>query len=259
VPGINVEMKIDWKMNPRIARGLLMQPPAIHSASVTVMFEYDYSHPALAEAGRFWESLGEQYDGETVRLLVTKIVGYWEISLVFQGADQLAKQLGQLGQLVVAQHTEGMRPVTALDASQKSEASMQFTEELRSALGLSAGESVGPSEDEILKAVRALSDSAKAGEELIGRARAEALRVARLAEGIESSEEAALPIAQMINSATPEQLESITQYYTERASRRFPHTCQSCGAMSQVVRSSIEPPLVAERGAVESRVGDGLH
>src|SRR6266436_2141291 len=93
VPGINVEMKIDWRMNPRIARGLLMQPPAIHSASVTVLFEYDYSHAQLAEEGKFWEAIGEEVNGELVRLLVTKILGYWEISLVFQGADQLAKQL----------------------------------------------------------------------------------------------------------------------------------------------------------------------
>jgi hypothetical protein len=243
VPGINVEMKIDWKMNPRIARGLLMQPPAIHSASVTVMFEYDYSHPALAEAGRFWESLGEQHDGETVRLMVTKILGYWEISLVFQGADQLAKQL------VVSQQVEEGR--TGSKAS-------QFSEEVRNALGLSPA---GNSEmgAEVLEAIHALASSARVGDELVARARAEALRVARLAEGTEDSDDAPLPIAQMINSATPEQLERITQYYSERAARRFPHTCQSCGATSYVVRSSIEPPLNGERGAVDSRVAESLH
>ena len=42
--GINGVLKIDAKANPRIARGILMDPPSIHSNSVTVMFEWSKSH-----------------------------------------------------------------------------------------------------------------------------------------------------------------------------------------------------------------------
>jgi len=87
VPGINVELKIDWKMNPKIARGLLMKPPAIHSVSATVDFEWDASHPDLLEQGIFFRNLGQDIDGEIVRILVTKIVAFYELSLVFQGAN----------------------------------------------------------------------------------------------------------------------------------------------------------------------------
>ena len=43
--GINGILKIDGKANPRIARGILMEPPSIHSNSVTVQFKWDKSHP----------------------------------------------------------------------------------------------------------------------------------------------------------------------------------------------------------------------
>jgi hypothetical protein len=93
VAGINAEYKIDALMSPRIARGLLMDPPAIHSTSMTVLFEFEFSHPDLVEQGRFWQLLGDEVEGEIVRLIVTKVQEYWEASLVFQGADRLAKQI----------------------------------------------------------------------------------------------------------------------------------------------------------------------
>jgi hypothetical protein len=52
-PGINAEYKIDALMNPRIARGLLMQPPAIHSTSMTVLFKFEFSHPDIATESRW--------------------------------------------------------------------------------------------------------------------------------------------------------------------------------------------------------------
>lgn len=39
--GINGVLKIDGKANPRIARGILMDPPSIHSNSVTVQFKWE--------------------------------------------------------------------------------------------------------------------------------------------------------------------------------------------------------------------------
>lgn len=94
VPGINAQYKIDALMNARIARGLLMKPPAIHSTSMTVLFEFEYSHPdiALESKWKFFDLLGEEVEGSIVRLIVSRIVEYWEASLVFQGADRLAKQ-----------------------------------------------------------------------------------------------------------------------------------------------------------------------
>jgi hypothetical protein len=254
VPGINVEMKIDWKMNPRIARGLLMQPPAIHSASVTVLFEFDYSHAELAEQGRFWDMLGEELDGEMVRVLVTKILGYWEISLVFQGADQRAKQLSgfesEADQASLSTGREVGQSHVRLE--QKPDLPPQLIE----ALGLSTGEEVDLNTEVVTAAINKLKESARVGDGLLATARAEALRLARLTEP-DDVNEPGLPIEQLINSATTDELISVTRLYAERAARKFPHTCQNCGTQSQVVRSSIEKP--EQRGEACRGIADSLH
>jgi hypothetical protein len=98
--GINGILKIDGKANPRIARGILMEPPSIHSNSVTVQFKWDKSHPTMEES-EFYQKLGT-YDskGEMVRRIVTEIVRYMETSLVSHGADSFAQKIGSDGKIV---------------------------------------------------------------------------------------------------------------------------------------------------------------
>lgn len=91
--GINGVFKIDAKANPRIARGINMDPPSIHSNSVTVKFEWKPSHN-FEKPYEFWDKLGTMAeDGTMVRRIVTKIVAYMETSLVWQGADPFAKMI----------------------------------------------------------------------------------------------------------------------------------------------------------------------
>lgn len=91
--GINGVMKIDAKANPRIARGIMMDPPAIHSNSVTVMFKWEKSHIELSDE-EFYDKLGS-YDksGRLICREVTEIVNFSETSLVSNGADPFAKQI----------------------------------------------------------------------------------------------------------------------------------------------------------------------
>lgn len=98
--GINGILKIDGKANPRIARGILMEPPSIHSNSVTVQFKWDKSHPNM-EDGEFYQKLGT-YDskGEMVRRVVTEVVRYMETSLVSHGADSFAQKIGSDGKII---------------------------------------------------------------------------------------------------------------------------------------------------------------
>lgn len=97
--GINGTLKLDGKANPRIVRGILMEPPSIHSNSVTVQFRWDKSHPELGDI-EFWEKLGT-YDakGNMVRRMVTEIIRYHETSLVSHGADPYAQKITQDGKL----------------------------------------------------------------------------------------------------------------------------------------------------------------
>ena len=98
--GMNGVLKIDGKANPRIARGILMDPPSIHSNSVTVQFTWDKSHPELDD-NEFWDKIGT-YDskGNMVRRIVTNVVRYLETSLVSHGADSYAQKIGPDGRIV---------------------------------------------------------------------------------------------------------------------------------------------------------------
>lgn len=91
--GINAVLKIDGKSNPRIARGIMMEPPSIHSNSVTVMFTWVPSHPTLGE-DEFYNKLGT-YDekGKLVRKVASDIMFYRETSLVGMGADPFAQKV----------------------------------------------------------------------------------------------------------------------------------------------------------------------
>lgn len=97
--GINGTLKIDGKANPRIVRGILMEPPSIHSNSVTVQFRWDKSHPELSN-DEFWDKLGT-YDskGNMIRRIVTEIIRYHETSLVSHGADPYAQKITKDGKL----------------------------------------------------------------------------------------------------------------------------------------------------------------
>lgn len=98
--GINGTLKIDAKANPRIARGILMDPPSIHSNSVTVQFKWDKSHPEMDERD-FWDKLGT-YDknGNMICRVCTEVVRYLETSLVSHGADPFAQKIGEDGGIV---------------------------------------------------------------------------------------------------------------------------------------------------------------
>lgn len=91
-------MKIDGLSNPRIARGIQMDPPSIHSNSVTVEFAWEPSH-TFEDMWEFYSKLGTYTEnGELIRRVVTKIISYKETSLVWHGADPFA-QLIKSGKL----------------------------------------------------------------------------------------------------------------------------------------------------------------
>lgn len=98
--GINAKLKIDAKANPRIARGIMMSPPSIHSNSVTIRFTWDKSHPELSDS-EFWEQFGKiGKDGRLVCKEASRVLGYFESSLVSHGADPYAQKVGKDGKIV---------------------------------------------------------------------------------------------------------------------------------------------------------------
>lgn len=97
--GFNGVLKIDAKANPRISRGILMDPPSIHSNSVSVAFTWDKSHPKMSDQD-FYNKLGT-YDekGDLIRRVAVAIDCYRHTSLVSHGADPFAQKVNQDGSL----------------------------------------------------------------------------------------------------------------------------------------------------------------
>jgi len=99
--GINAVLKIDGKSNPRIARGIMMDPPSIHANSVTVNFKWKKSHPELSD-DEFRNKLAT-YDkaGNLIQKVAIDILAYHETSLVGHGADPYAQKIGPDGKIVL--------------------------------------------------------------------------------------------------------------------------------------------------------------
>lgn len=249
IPGVNCQYKIDALMNPRIARGLLMTPPAIHSTSMTVLFEFESSHPDMAAENKwkFIDNLGENIDGQIVRFIVTRIAEIWEASLVFQGADRLAKQYdAETGEdepddddfesMSAARDTKAAEiPPPSLNE----EKTMKLTDAQKTQLGIKVDGDEVP-ETEILKAaeslavqVTELSDTnklaelkakAEAGDKYVEKQRTEVTRLAKLAECKADDDTAELPevISEQIAGASFDTLVKLEAHYSAKVAEKFP-------------------------------------
>lgn len=272
VPGINAIYKIDALVNPIIARGLLMKPPAIHSTSLTVLFEFEFSHPDIATDDRwkFFRLLGEEVDGHIVRLIVTKIHEIWEASLVYQGADRLAKQpKGTDDEDFDDESLSAARlSLPANSNEEKKEKTMKLTKEKKSELGIEFDGDDVP-ETEILKAAEKLAAQNKpfagvnlaelqkqAGqtETLMIKQRAEVTRLATIAEL--GAEEGELPeiIIQQIDEADADKLVKLEDYFGKKAADKF-----KSGRSSQENAAEIETAGGIETASHSTVPNVGLH
>lgn len=248
VPGINAQYKIDALMNPRIARGLMMDPPAIHSTSMTVLFEFEYSHPDMAAEDRwkFFKNLGEEIDGEIVRLIVTKINEYWEASLVFQGADRLAKMQpaeDTSTQSFSAEEAEQAADEDLPPNSNEEKKTVKLTKEHKAQLGIEFDGDEVPDE-QVFEAIDKLSaeaakaaglpdniddlkSQAAAGVTLVEQKRGEVTRLAKLAEL--GAEEGTLDevVSQQIEAADADGLIKLEKYFGKKVEDRFPNKGRS--------------------------------
>lgn len=106
--GINAEFMIDGKSNPRIARGIQMNPPSIHSNSVSVRFGWEPSHKMKSDED-FYSKLGTRDDkGNFYRLIVNEVLQFSETSLVSHGADAFAQKIGDDGMIVNPTYASGV-------------------------------------------------------------------------------------------------------------------------------------------------------
>lgn len=249
IPGINAEYKIDALMNPRIARGLLMTPPAIHSTSMTVLFTFEFSHPEIANESRwrFMELLGEEVEGEIVRFIVTEIMEYWEASLVFQGADRLAKQYARDDAQEEIENFSAAN-LSALPTNSNEEKTMKIEKAKRTELGIEFDGDDVP-ETELLKAVETLAAKNKQFEgvnvaelqnqaaqttTLLTNKRAEVTRLAKISELGATEGELDELVSQQIEEADADKLVKLETYFSKKAGDRFPNGRSSMESSEEV-------------------------
>jgi len=262
-PGVNCTLKINKKWNEKTIDGI--KEGAIHSVSTTIYFEYKKSH----EMPDFWFRMGEDINGQIVRLIVTKIISYGEISLVWHGADGYARRLtaeGKGGQgrepgiekdinggktvkltrtiatmfmLNLASYgfNAGAQEVELDDAgsvmlmgdlARAFQELRQKNESLSGILTETLGADVKP--DDYRNTLAAMSAQAKLGKKYLDDVRAEALSLAKLAEGKTDDEkfgESAL--GKMIQNADIETAVQLGDDYRIKAEEKYPLSCPQCG------------------------------
>ncbi len=251
VPGINVRLEVDKRLAPRIARGLLMKPSPINAVSVKVFFKFDYSHVHLVEQGMFWRMMGEEVDGSIVRLIVTEIVRFGELSFVGTGADIYNRRLpdDEVAEEVAvegAAATGHRKTKAGMSASQepKGETTVKLKQGMIAALGLQGDESTDFAETALQGALPGLVARAELGAQLLTSLRAEvaasALRVAALSHKGEGEPTLDVRDKLLIDKADAAELATLKKHYEEQATAGLSATCQKCGTKVTSLRSSVD-------------------
>lgn len=255
-PGINVGLALDWKMNPREARALLSTPPLIDSVSFSLSFNWEKSHEDLS-MWQFVEMLGRELDGQIVRLVVTEIVDYDHIALVWEGGDSDAKKI-ENARKSLRQVEDVSLPAAQLETQRipKTERSLSMNgltiSNIQQFMAALQTDEIANEED-LLEAVKAMAQAnaelrskldtlaaaATAGKKYLEELREDTLRLAALVSGEEAPKE---PLSDLIKSADLKTLQYLHGDYQARAEKLFPAKCAACGSTEISRRSSAEEP-----------------
>lgn len=234
VPGIDANFRVDSVSNPKIARGLQLEPPAVKACSVGIYFKYRRSHPDMSD-WQFYEMLGRQIDSEVVRFVVTEITRVVEVSLVYAGADRNAVMLS-----VDDEFTE-----TEEDDTMPEEADLRPLKDriaqLESDLNTSAAAVL--SRDTELESFRALGTIEQLKEAVqfrtaeLERVRSAAEKAYRLARKDRVEER----IISMIQSADLEGARAFAAEFGAELESVHPARCHDCGSTNLTRASGQEP------------------
>jgi hypothetical protein len=94
--GINGLCRFDKVVAPRIVRGLLSDPPTVERFSVAIEYSFRRSH--AEQSDEWWYGhLGEDRNGELVRLIVVEVEQIFNLSTVWWGRDDYAMLLSRSG------------------------------------------------------------------------------------------------------------------------------------------------------------------
>lgn len=234
--GINALVAFDRVVDPKLARGA--ETKALRSFSVTIWFEFVKSHPDLAN---FFDRLGEEVDGEVVRLIVTKITNAGELSVVWEGEDPYAKSFNAGGEPPV--QPEGEEKTMKLNAATIALLGIAADTDITPALLEGKIGELGTKIGALETKVTALEPDAQIGQQVLTETRERAMTLYKTLKGDKFSQDFCEGVIAKANLKTARALVS---EFEEAIDKTVPLTCTKCG----------EP--VARRSSHESS-GGGSH
>lgn len=225
-PGVNALMVIDRTIDAKLARGV--EIGALRSASVTVWFKFERSHPDLRN---FYDHLGTEVDGELVRFIVTEIVNCGEVSIVWEGEDPHAKALAagdNPEELDNHQH----------ETEQTGDEAMKISAQLLKKLGLEAeGLTEEALEAKVLEKLatlettnKTLAADAAVGKKHLSDCREKAVALYKTLKGEQAKESF---INSVLNTADLETAQAFLEEYQAGLEKEIPLACPSCGEKLQ--------------------------
>ena len=236
-PGINALLAVDKTIDANLARGV--ETKALRSCSVTIWFEYEKSHPNL---DYYWSRLGEEVDGEIVRLIVTKITNAGEVSIVWEGEDPHAKALGA-PESFSAPDDSGEQHHTSTEGE-----SMKLSQKLAVLLALTVGADITPEALEAavtgkIEALQTERDSLKAdadlGKQLLTETRTQA---ETLYKGLKGESALERFITGVIRTADLATARALCEEYEAAVDKAAPLSCPKCGVKFTRLSSQPEQP-----------------
>ncbi len=236
--GINCLLAVDKTIDPNLARGVETQ--ALRSCSVTIWFEFEKSHPNL---DYYWNRLGEEIDGEIVRLIVTKITNAGEVSIVWEGEDPYAKALSAES-FSAADNPGAPQNFT----SSEEEVTMKISQKMAALLLLTVGADIAPEALEVavagkIEALQAemagLKADADLGKQLLSETRTQAETLYKAAKG-----EGALEyfVTGVIRTADLATARALCEEYENAVDKAAPLACPKCGEKFSRQSSQPESP-----------------
>jgi len=258
-PGINIETMIDWKLAPNEVRQLLSDPPLVESVSISFMGEFERSHPDM-DFWTFIDMLGHEVDGETVRVLVTKIYEYDHVGLVTEGADEEADMVDndpdELGtgnnQIRLHKSTNSgeveMKDVLALTEKELSTLcglldceKIESFKELTDAIGNIAWEA--GKVEELQGEIETLKETKEQFDSLLSTKRDAVKKLIVKVDG-----EGSKAMQSVCDKMDFAELSELEETYSTRLEAKYPLRCAACGSTNVERRSSVEELAEPEPG-----------
>jgi len=243
-PGINIDVMIDYKLAPNEARQIMAEPPLVESCSISLMFEWEPSHPEL-ESWQFWNLIGEEIDGQIVRIMVSEILEYRHVALVHEGADEEADKLQKANSK--EQKAKNKQQENLGGKKMKFVLSDEQVASLAKALGVQAL----ATPEELIEQAQQISTAnatlrgertglaAKAGQfdKLLGEKRDGVKALIVKVDGENSK-----GLQAVVDKLEWEALGDLEKEYGAKLEAKLPMKCMDCGSKNCERRSSVEEP-----------------